>query len=74
MDKFHAFHVLFLGIMAGRRKNKIAKLHYENAINLFAKGKYYELINFLQLLTLQYKKLKVGYFINAKDGVLKYFN
>ncbi|WP_458257846.1 hypothetical protein [Spiroplasma endosymbiont of Dactylopius coccus] len=60
--------------MAGRRKNKIAKLHYENAINLFAKGKYYELINFLQLLTLQYKKLKVGYFINAKDGVLKYFN
>ncbi|BDT05011.1 IS1595 family transposase [Spiroplasma ixodetis] len=34
LDKFHAFHVLFLGIMAGRRKNKIAKLHYQNAINL----------------------------------------
>ncbi|WP_338958625.1 Mbov_0401 family ICE element transposase-like protein [Spiroplasma endosymbiont of Tiphia femorata] len=70
LDKFHAFHVLFLGIMAGRRKNQIAKLHYQNAINLFAKGQYYELIDFLQLLTLQYKKLKVGYFINAKDGVL----
>ncbi|WP_339045930.1 hypothetical protein [Spiroplasma endosymbiont of Colias croceus] len=53
LDKFHAFHVLFLGIMAGRRKNKIAKLHYENAINLFAKGQYYELIDFLQSLTLQ---------------------
>ncbi|BDT04966.1 Mbov_0401 family ICE element transposase-like protein [Spiroplasma ixodetis] len=70
LDKFHAFHVLFLGIMTGRRKNKIAKLHYQNAINLFEKGQYYELIDFLQSLTLQYKKLKVGYFINAKDGVL----
>ncbi|WP_286641308.1 hypothetical protein [Spiroplasma ixodetis] len=70
LDKFHAFHVLFLGIMAGRRKDKIAKLHYENAQNLFAKGQYYELIDFLQSLTLQYKKLKVDYFINAKDGVL----
>ncbi|BDT04597.1 Mbov_0401 family ICE element transposase-like protein [Spiroplasma ixodetis] len=70
LDKFHAFHVLFLGIIAGRRKNKIAKLHYQNAITLFEKGQYYELIDFLQSLTLQYKKLKVGYFINAKDGVL----
>ncbi|WP_342257670.1 Mbov_0401 family ICE element transposase-like protein [Spiroplasma endosymbiont of Nomada ruficornis] len=57
LDKFHAFHVLFLGIMAGRRKNQIAKLHYQNAINLFAKGQYYELIDFLQSLTLQYAEL-----------------
>lgn len=70
LDKFHAFHVLFLGIIAGRKKDKIAKLHYQNAINLFAKGQYDELIDFLQSLTLKYKKLKVGYFINAKDGVL----
>ncbi|WJG69456.1 Mbov_0401 family ICE element transposase-like protein [Spiroplasma ixodetis] len=70
LDKFHAFHVLFLGIMAGRRKNQIAKLHYEYGQNLFAKGQYYKLIDFLQTLTLKYSKLKVGYFINAKDGVL----
>lgn len=70
LDKFHAFHVLFLGIMAGRRKNKIAKLHYEYAQNLFSKGQYYELIDFLNSLILKYPKLKVGYFINAKDGIL----
>ncbi len=70
LDKFHAFHVLFLGIMAGRRKNKIAQLHYEYAQNLFSKGQYYELINFLNSLTLKYQKLKVGYFINAKNGIL----
>lgn len=70
LDKFHAFHVLFLGIMAGRRKNKIAKLHYEYAQNLFSKGQYYELIDFLNSLILKYPKLKVSYFINAKDGIL----
>ncbi|WP_375317066.1 Mbov_0401 family ICE element transposase-like protein [Spiroplasma endosymbiont of Virgichneumon dumeticola] len=70
LDKFHAFHVLYLGIMAGRRKDKIAKLHCEYAQNLFAKGQYDELIDFLQSLTEKYKKIKVGYFINAKEGVL----
>ncbi|WP_342276391.1 hypothetical protein [Spiroplasma endosymbiont of Nebria brevicollis] len=69
LDKFHAFHVLYLGIMVGRRKDKIAKFHYEYAQNLFTKGEYDELIDFLQSLTLKYKKLKVGYFINAKEGV-----
>lgn len=56
--------------MAGRRKDKIAKLHCEYAQNLFAKGQYDELIDFLQSLTEKYKKIKVGYFINAKEGVL----
>lgn len=70
LDKFHAFHVLFLGIMAGRRKNKIAQLHYKYAQNLFSKGQYYELIDFLNSLTAKYQKLKVGYFINAKNGIL----
>ncbi|WP_425380809.1 Mbov_0401 family ICE element transposase-like protein [Spiroplasma endosymbiont of Polydrusus pterygomalis] len=68
LDKFHAFHVLFLGIMAGRRKNKIAQLHYKYAQNLFSKGQYYELIDFLN--SLKYQKLKIGYFINAKNGIL----
>ncbi|WP_342276188.1 UPF0236 family transposase-like protein [Spiroplasma endosymbiont of Nebria brevicollis] len=50
LDKFHAFHVLFLGIMGGRKKDKIAKFHYEYAQNLFAKGQYDELIVFFTII------------------------
>ena len=42
--------------MAKIRNIKIDKLHYINTQNLFAKGQYYKLIDFLQSLTLKYIK------------------
>lgn len=54
--------------MAGNKGKYLQEYNY--CKKLIENGQYYQLIDFLQTLTLKYSKLKDGYLINAKNGVL----